>query len=72
MSVEKRKKGFLKFEKNVKYGASNTVCSSKGPQQQTGCRGFAAVGPAGRRYRSPDAQPACGRRMRAVPRSQRT
>jgi len=32
---------------------------------------FAAVGPAGRRYRSIAAQPAYGGRMRAVPRCQR-
>jgi len=43
-------------------------------QQIRGC-GFAAVGPAGRRYRSIAAQPAlCGSgvRMRAVPRHRRT
>ena len=32
------------------------------------CCGFAAVGPAGRRYRSVAALPACGRQMRALPR----
>jgi len=53
-----------------------SVCPSTGPQQQTRCCRFAAVGPAGRRYRLIAAAAACGGgnhpRMRAVTRCQRT
>jgi len=38
-----------------------------GPQQQTHCCRFAAVGLAGRRYGLIAAAVACGGRMRAVP-----
>ena len=37
--------GFMK-----RYGVRPSVCPSMGPQQQTRCCRFAAVGPAGRRY----------------------
>ena len=54
----------------------SSVFSSMGPQQQTRCGRFAAVGPAGRRYRSTAAQPALSSSssvwMRAVPRCQPT
>jgi len=33
-----------------RYGVRPSVCPSMGPQQQTRCCRFAAVGPAGRRY----------------------
>jgi len=57
-------------------GVRPSVCPSTGPQQQTRCCRFAAVGPAGRRYRLIAAAAACGGgnhpRMRAVTRCQRT
>ena len=53
-----------------------SVCHSMGPQQQTPCYRFAAVSPAGRRYRSTAARPvlssSSGWRMRAVVCCQRT
>jgi len=57
------------------YVVCPSVCPSMSPQQQTRCCRLAAVGPAGRRYRSIAAWPALrssGGRMRAVPRCQRT
>jgi len=49
----------------VRLSVCPSACPSTGPQQQTRCCRFAAVGPAGRRYRS------IGRIVRAVlPRSQ--
>jgi len=42
------------------------------PQQQVRCVRFVAVGPSGRRCRSPAAAAACDGRMRAVLRRQRT
>ena len=56
----------------VRLSVCPSACPSTGPQQQTRCCRFAAVGPAGRRYRSIAAAAACdGRIVRAVlPRSQ--
>ena len=59
-----------------RYGVRPSVCPSVppsvGPQQQTRCCRFAAVGPAGRRYRSTVAAAAGAGQKRAVPRCQRT
>jgi len=55
-----------------RYGVRLSVCPSMDAQQRTRSCRFAAVGPAGRRYRSIAAASACGGRMRAVPRCQRT
>jgi len=58
-----------------RYGVRPSVCPSIGQRQQTRCCRFAAVGPAGKRYRSMAARPALsnnGGLVRAVPRCQRT
>jgi len=49
----------------------SSVCLSRLPAAAS-CGGFAAVGPAGRRYRYTAARPAVSSKMRAVPRCQRT
>jgi len=54
----------------VRPSVRKSVCPSTDPQQQTRCCRFAAVGPAGTRYRSTDC--CSGGRMRAVPRCQRS
>ena len=56
----------------VRPSVRPSVYPSMGPQQKIRCCGFPDVGPAGRRYRSIAAAAACGGRMRAVPRCQRT
>jgi len=51
-----------------RYGVRPSVRLSHSPAAAA-CGGFAAVGPAGRIYRSIAAAAACSGRMRAVPRS---